>query len=123
VDEIVLGHFNAGFPRQDFNRVPGVAGLARPALKRATASKKCLRHGFGGRSIWVIRAMRHARRASCWRSGVDDDDDAGPGDRPEPSEASYVRDEADIDGGFAGIFGQIAGLYFQNMATSPTAWR
>src|ERR671918_2915873 len=27
--------------------------------------------------------------------------------------ASYVREEADIDGGFAGIFGKIAGLYFQ----------
>jgi acetyl-CoA C-acetyltransferase len=27
--------------------------------------------------------------------------------------ASYVREEADIAGGFAGIFGKIAGLYFQ----------
>jgi acetyl-CoA C-acetyltransferase len=27
--------------------------------------------------------------------------------------ASYVREEADIDGGFAGIFGRIAALYFQ----------
>src|SRR6185295_6754500 len=27
--------------------------------------------------------------------------------------ASYVREEADIDGGFAGIFGRIASLYFQ----------
>ena len=27
--------------------------------------------------------------------------------------ASYVRDEADIEGGFAGIFGRIAALYFQ----------
>jgi acetyl-CoA C-acetyltransferase len=32
-----------------------------------------------------------------------------------------VRDEADIDGGFAGIFGQIAGLYFQKYGDQSDA--
>jgi len=35
--------------------------------------------------------------------------------------ASYVREEADIDGGFAGIFGQIAGLYFQRWGDQSDA--
>src|SRR6202163_4917220 len=35
--------------------------------------------------------------------------------------ASYVRDEADIEGGFAGIFGQIAGLYFQKWGDQSDA--
>jgi acetyl-CoA C-acetyltransferase len=35
--------------------------------------------------------------------------------------ASYVRDEAHIDGGFAGIFGQIAGLYFQRWGDQSDA--
>jgi acetyl-CoA C-acetyltransferase len=35
--------------------------------------------------------------------------------------ASYVRDEADIDGGFAGIFGKIAGLYFQKWGDQSDA--
>jgi acetyl-CoA C-acetyltransferase len=35
--------------------------------------------------------------------------------------ASYVRDEAEIDGGFAGIFGRIAGLYFQKYGDQSDA--
>jgi acetyl-CoA C-acetyltransferase len=35
--------------------------------------------------------------------------------------ASYVREEADIEGGFAGIFGQIAGLYFQRYGDQSDA--
>jgi acetyl-CoA C-acetyltransferase len=35
--------------------------------------------------------------------------------------ASYVREEADIDGGFAGIFGRIAGLYFQKYGDQSDA--
>jgi acetyl-CoA C-acetyltransferase len=35
--------------------------------------------------------------------------------------ASYVREEADIDGGFAGIFGQIASLYFQRWGDQSDA--
>jgi acetyl-CoA acetyltransferase len=35
--------------------------------------------------------------------------------------ASYVREEAEIDGGFAGIFGKIAGLYFQRWGDQSDA--
>src|SRR5581483_8259204 len=35
--------------------------------------------------------------------------------------ASYVREEADIDGGFAGIFGTIAGMYFQKYGDQSDA--
>jgi acetyl-CoA C-acetyltransferase len=35
--------------------------------------------------------------------------------------ASYVREEADIDGGFAGIFGKIASLYFQKWGDQSDA--
>jgi acetyl-CoA C-acetyltransferase len=35
--------------------------------------------------------------------------------------ASYVRDEAEIEGGFAGIFGQIASLYFQKYGDQSDA--
>ncbi len=35
--------------------------------------------------------------------------------------ASYVRDEANIEGGFAGIFGKIAGLYFQKYGDQSDA--
>src|SRR5205807_3102594 len=35
--------------------------------------------------------------------------------------ASYVREEADIEGGFAGIFGNIAALYFQRYGDQSDA--
>src|SRR5205807_3755160 len=35
--------------------------------------------------------------------------------------ASYVREEADIEGGFAGIFGKIAALYFQRFGDQSDA--
>jgi acetyl-CoA C-acetyltransferase len=35
--------------------------------------------------------------------------------------ASYVREEAEIEGGFAGIFGKIAGLYFQKYGDQSDA--
>jgi acetyl-CoA C-acetyltransferase len=35
--------------------------------------------------------------------------------------ASYVREEADIEGGFAGIFGKIAALYFQRWGDQSDA--
>src|SRR5208282_2538980 len=35
--------------------------------------------------------------------------------------ASYVREEAEIDGGFAGIFGKIASLYFQRWGDQSDA--
>ncbi|HVZ52728.1 MAG TPA: thiolase domain-containing protein, partial [Pseudolabrys sp.] len=35
--------------------------------------------------------------------------------------ASYVREEADIEGGFAGIFGKIASLYFQKWGDQSDA--
>jgi acetyl-CoA C-acetyltransferase len=35
--------------------------------------------------------------------------------------ASYIREEAGIDGGFAGIFGKIAGLYFQKYGDQSDA--
>ncbi|MGE3146224.1 MAG: thiolase domain-containing protein, partial [Pseudorhodoplanes sp.] len=35
--------------------------------------------------------------------------------------ASYVRDEANIEGGFAGIFGKIAGCYFQKYGDQSDA--
>ena len=37
------------------------------------------------------------------------------------SKASYVREEAYIDGGFAGIFGKIAGLDFQRWGDQSDA--
>jgi acetyl-CoA C-acetyltransferase len=46
---------------------------------------------------------------------------AGPEIGKNLLKASYVREEADIAGGFAGIFGKIAGLYFQKYGDQSDA--
>jgi acetyl-CoA C-acetyltransferase len=46
---------------------------------------------------------------------------AGPEVGKNLLKASYVREEAGIDGGFAGIFGQIAALYFQRWGDQSDA--
>ena len=36
--------------------------------------------------------------------------------------ASYRKEEADIEGGFAGVFGRIASAYFERMAIRARRW-
>ena len=48
VDEIVLGHFNAGFSAQDFTASLVLQASPDLRFKRATAGRECLRHRFGG---------------------------------------------------------------------------
>src|SRR6266550_4494127 len=95
VDEIVLGHFNAGFSAQDFT-----AALVLQALKAIAAG--------AARIVLVVGAeqMTTTPAAEIGRNLL---------------KASYVREEADIDGGFAGIFGQIAARYFQRWGDQSDA--
>jgi len=46
---------------------------------------------------------------------------AGPEIGKNLLKASYVKDEANIEGGFAGIFGKIAGAYFQKYGDQSDA--
>ncbi len=68
VDEIVLGHFNAGFSAQDFTAVAGVAGLARSALQARDPRRERLRHRLGRSASGHQGDRRARRRASCWSS-------------------------------------------------------
>jgi acetyl-CoA C-acetyltransferase len=121
VDEIVLGHFNAGFSPQDFTAA--LVLQASPALrfKRATRVENACATGSAAvhQGLKAI-AAREARIVLV--VGVEQMT-ATPG--PEIArnllKASYVREEADIDGGFAGIFGKIAGLYFQKWGDKSDA--
>ncbi|HKG00385.1 MAG TPA: acetyl-CoA acetyltransferase [Xanthobacteraceae bacterium] len=113
VDEIVLGHFNAGFSAQDFTAA--LVLQASPALrfKRATRVENACATGSAAvhQGIKAIDA-KHGRVVLA--VGVEQMTTT-PGAEIGKNllKASYVREEAEIDGGFAGIFGQIAGLYFQ----------
>src|SRR5688572_24599511 len=113
VDEIVLGHFNAGFSAQDFTASLVLQASPDLRFKRATRVENACATGSaavhqGLKSI----AARSARVVLV--VGVEQmTRTPGPEIGKNLLKASYVRDEAEIDGGFAGIFGKIASLYFQ----------
>src|ERR1044071_3002835 len=113
VDEILLGHFNAGFSAQDFTASLVLQASPELRFKRAMRVENACATGSaavhqGLKSI----AARSARIVLV--VGAEQMTTTPPAEIGKNLlKASYVREEADIDGGFAGIFGKIASLYFQ----------
>ena len=114
IDGVFVGHFNAGFVRQDFSA--SLVAVAIPELRHTPAVRigKRLRHRVGGD---LGRARRARRRPRAPRPGHRPGEDERPA-RPRRSarpccECSYVAEEGDTPGGFAGIFGRIASSYFE----------
>jgi acetyl-CoA C-acetyltransferase len=121
IDEIVLGHFNAGFSAQDFTASLVLQASPDLRFKRATRVENACATG----SAAVHQGMR-AIAAGAARTvlvvGVEQMT-ATPAAEIGRNllKASYVREEAEIDGGFAGVFGKIAGLYFQRWGDQSDA--
>ncbi|HEV3396297.1 MAG TPA: acetyl-CoA acetyltransferase [Xanthobacteraceae bacterium] len=121
VDEIVLGHFNAGFSAQDFTA--SLVLQADPALrfKRATRVENACATGSAavhqGLKAIEAKAARIALVVGVEQMTTTPAAEIGR----NLLKASYVREEADIAGGFAGIFGKIAGLYFQKYGDQSDA--
>ncbi len=121
VDEIVLGHFNAGFSAQDFTASLVLQASPDLRFKRATRVENACATGSAAvhQGINAITA-KSARFALI--VGVEQMTTTPPAEIGKNLlKASYVRDEADIEGGFAGIFGRIAALYFQKYGDQSDA--
>ena len=113
VDEIVLGHFNAGFSPQDFTAALVLQASPDLRFKRATRVENACATGSAA-VHQVIQAIEARKARIALVVGVEQmTTTPGPEIGKNLLKASYVREEADIDGGFAGIFGKIANLYFQ----------
>jgi acetyl-CoA C-acetyltransferase len=121
VGEIVLGHFNAGFSAQDFTASLVLQASPDLRFKRALRVENACATGSAAvhqglkaiaaktaRIVLVVgvEQMTTTSAAEIGRNLL---------------KASYVREEAEIDGGFAGIFGKIAGLYFQKYGDQSDA--
>src|SRR5512144_2884995 len=121
VDEIVLGRFNAGFSTQDFTASLVLQASNDLRFKRATRVENAC--ATGSAAVHQGNKTIEARAARIVLVVGAEQMTATPG--PEIGrnllKASYVREEADIDGGFAGIFGKIAGLYFQKYGDQSDA--
>jgi acetyl-CoA C-acetyltransferase len=121
VDEIVLGHFNAGFSAQDFTAALVLQASPDLRFKRATRVENACATGSAAvhQGLNAI-AAKSARIALI--VGVEQMTTTPPAEIGKNLlKASYVRDEADIEGGFAGIFGRIAALYFQKYGDQSEA--
>jgi len=121
VDEVVLGHFNAGFSPQDFTASLVLQASPDLRFKRASRVENACATGSAAvhQAIKAI-AARTARIALVVGAEQMTTTPAAEIGR-NLLKASYVREEADIDGGFAGIFGQIAARYFQRWGDQSDA--
>ena len=121
VDEIVLGHFNAGFSAQDFTA--SLVLQASPDLRFKRASRVENACATGSAAVHqAIKAIAAGTARIALVVGVEQMTTTPAADIGRNLlKASYVREEADIDGGFAGIFGQIAAGYFQRWGDQSDA--
>jgi len=121
VDEIVLGHFNAGFSPQDFTA--SLVLQASPDLRFRRATRVENACATGSAAVHQgLRAIEAKAARIVLVVGVEQmTTTPGPEIGKNLLKASYVREEADIAGGFAGIFGRIAGLYFQKYGDQSDA--
>jgi acetyl-CoA C-acetyltransferase len=121
VDEIVLGHFNAGFSAQDFTA--SLVLQASPELRFKPATRVENACATGSAAVHQgLKAIAAGSARIVLVVGVEQmTTTPGPEVGHNLLKASYVREEADIDGGFAGIFGKIAALYFQRWGDQSDA--
>jgi acetyl-CoA C-acetyltransferase len=121
VDEIVLGHFNAGFSAQDFTAALVLQASPDLRFKRATRVENACATGSAAVHQGLNSIAAKAARIVLVVGAEQMTTTPAPEIGRNLLKASYVREEADIDGGFAGIFGKIAGLYFQRWGDQSDA--
>jgi acetyl-CoA C-acetyltransferase len=117
----VLGHFNAGFSAQDFTASLVLQASPDLRFKRATRVENACATGSAA-VHQGLRALEAKAARIVLVVGVEQmTTTPGPEIGRNLLKASYVRDEANIEGGFAGIFGKIAGAYFQKYGDQSDA--
>jgi acetyl-CoA C-acetyltransferase len=121
VDEIVLGHFNAGFSNQDFTASLVLQASADLRFKRASRVENACATGSAAVHQGLKAIAARTARIVLVVGAEQMTTTPGPEIGRNLLKASYVREEADIDGGFAGIFGQIAARYFQRWGDQSDA--
>src|SRR4051795_8945641 len=121
VDEIVLGHFNAGFSAQDFTASLVLQASPDLRFKRALRVENACATGSAAVHQGLKSIAAKAARVVLVVGVEQMTTTPGPEIGKNLLKASYVREEADIEGGFAGIFGKIAGLYFQRWGDQSDA--
>ena len=121
IDEIVLGHFNAGFSPQDFTAALVLQASPELRFKRATRVENACATGSAAVHQGLKAIEAKAARVVLVVGVEQMTTTPGPEIGRNLLKASYVREEAEIEGGFAGLFGKIAGQYFQKYGDQSDA--
>ncbi len=113
VDEIVMGHFNAGFSAQDFTA--SLVLQADPALRFKPTTRVENACATGSAAVQqAVKAVRAGAAKIVLVVGVEQmTRTPGPEIGKNLLKASYLPEDGETPGGFAGVFGKIAASYFQ----------
>jgi acetyl-CoA C-acetyltransferase len=113
IDEIFIGTMNGGFVRQEF---PSSLVLqADPALRFKPVTRVENACATGSAAIHQgLNSIEAKRARKVLVIGVEKMSEVtGPAVGDILIRAAYLKEEAGIEGGFAGVFGRIAQMYFQ----------
>jgi len=121
VDGIFVGVFNAGFSRQDFQGA--LVALADDKLRHTPAIRYENACATGSAALYGAMDFIESGRGRIALVVGAEKMTATP--TAEVGDillgASYVAEEADIPAGFAGLFGKVAGSYFQKYGDQSDA--
>jgi acetyl-CoA C-acetyltransferase len=121
VDEIVLGHFNAGFSPQDFTA--SLVLQADPALRFKPATRVENACATGSAAVHAgIKSIAAGTAKIVLVVGVEQmTKTPGPEIGKNLLRASYLPEDGETPAGFAGVFGGIAQKYFQKYGDQSDA--
>lgn len=121
IDGVFIGHFNGGFVRQDFSGA--LAAVAMPALRHTPAVRMENACATGSAAIWAaLDALASGRVQRALVVGLEKMNTLPNQQIGEVLlKCSYVKEEGDTPGGFAGVFGQVATEYFARFGDQSDA--
>jgi acetyl-CoA C-acetyltransferase len=121
VDEIVMGHFNAGFSAQDFTASLVLQADDRLRFKPTTRVENACATGSAAVHQGVTSIAARKSRIVLVVGVEQMTKTPGPEIGKNLLKASYLPEDSDTPAGFAGVFGKIAGLYFQKYGDNSDA--
>lgn len=120
IDEIILGHFNAGFSKQDFTASLVFQASDAFRFKPATRVENACATGSAAVQQGIRAIETGAKRVLV--VGVEQmTTTPGPEIGQNLLKASYLPEDGDIPSGFAGVFGNITQAYFQKYGDQSDA--
>lgn len=121
VDEIILGHFNAGFSPQDFTA--SLVLQADPGLRFKPATRVENACATGSAAVHqAVKSIKAGTARTVLVVGVEQmTKTPGPEIGKNLLRASYLPEDGETPAGFAGVFGNIAKGYFQRYGDQSDA--